>query len=513
MKKRVLFSISYLLLVGGFSLGAVGCNNEPTPNKPDVINPVEVKISGYNTNEVYSSTKVNLKSEVSPSEASQEVIWSSSDNNIATISETGEVNFIDKGNVTIKATSKVDEKIFKEISFNSKYIIDDSKMSEAFDYSTLKGNNPSFKTLSANTAQHTTLNGIKGQYYVFEAHVKVTNPSETNTWSRISLGHVSSSNENLFHGLMLSGGPNFTAKKTVIMDVENDSDVKWGLTTDRSQIWNQHGLSELNFDDVKLTTVRNGDDYYYLINDNLFYKESSETFTTFKDIDTLPAFHVADCDAEFSNISFKTTKEEISKYLEDNKDKVNQKLYASYEANVEINDYGKSIKFKNADEGGNNTINVKDNAAKSIGDAFYIPKDKEATLEFDLVIDKIGSVDGEPAIVVSFGQYDNNPAETRSVILGEKRSGFTGWNSNSNLPDGIGAPINNPTKTKEGETYHVIINKVLNEEKAFDLNFTFNGLENHAWNWYKGDYTGGSNIFISSRNLDATLANITLTIK
>ena len=240
---------------------------------------------------------------------------------------------------------------------------------------------------------------------------------------------------------------------------------------------------------------------------------SNETFTTFKDIDTLPAFHVADCGAEFSNISFKTTKEEVSKYLEDNKDKVNQKLYASYEANVEITDFGKSIKFKNADEGGNNTINVKDNAAKSIGDAFYIPKDKEATLEFDLVIDKIGSVDGEPAIVVSFGQYDNNPAETRSVILGEKRSGFTGWNSNSNLPDGIGAPINNPTKTKEGETYHVIINKVLNEEKAFDLNFTFNGLENHAWNWYKGDYTGGSNIFISSRNLDATLTNITLTIK
>lgn len=82
---------------------------EETP----VVEPESIMISapdGVTSLEV--SKTLLLSSYVLPVEADQKVVWSTSDESIATIAENGLVTAISEGNVTLKATSSVKESIF-----------------------------------------------------------------------------------------------------------------------------------------------------------------------------------------------------------------------------------------------------------------------------------------------------------------------------------------------------------------------------------------------------------------
>ena len=85
------------------SLGVVSCSSK---------NPASIYISSEN--DVHSlevGQTLQLKAEVSPKGASQDVIWESGNVDIATINETGLVTTLNEGNVVISATSKVDNSI------------------------------------------------------------------------------------------------------------------------------------------------------------------------------------------------------------------------------------------------------------------------------------------------------------------------------------------------------------------------------------------------------------------
>lgn len=77
--------------------------------KEDVA-PTEVKVTGSDKVLKTGGTK-QLKAEVLPAEASQEVNWSSSKKSVATVDENGKVTAKGSGTATITATSAVDEKI------------------------------------------------------------------------------------------------------------------------------------------------------------------------------------------------------------------------------------------------------------------------------------------------------------------------------------------------------------------------------------------------------------------
>ena len=73
-----------------------------------------IMISGLEKVNLNSIT--NLTAEVGPDDAYEYVTWSSSDESIATVSETGVVTALKVGTVTITATSEYDETIFDEIT-------------------------------------------------------------------------------------------------------------------------------------------------------------------------------------------------------------------------------------------------------------------------------------------------------------------------------------------------------------------------------------------------------------
>lgn len=74
------------------------------------VDPESLTITS-STTEVEIGSTISLTATVNPSEASQEVTWSTSDETIATVSPSGSVRGIAEGKVTITATSDVDATI------------------------------------------------------------------------------------------------------------------------------------------------------------------------------------------------------------------------------------------------------------------------------------------------------------------------------------------------------------------------------------------------------------------
>ena len=99
MKKYLCFVLLFLSLFLLF-----GCGEEETSAKPTGI-----VITGTKT--VNVGNYVDLKASVSPKEASQKVSWSSSDENVAEVSDKGRVTGKNVGTATITATSQEDTKI------------------------------------------------------------------------------------------------------------------------------------------------------------------------------------------------------------------------------------------------------------------------------------------------------------------------------------------------------------------------------------------------------------------
>lgn len=99
MKKSLLVYFMCLVLLLTTVI-AVGCQkNDPTA----------VTITAENgLSEIEAGKTLQLTAAVTPSNASQEVTWTSSSDSIATVDPTGKVTAVAQGNVTITATSVAD---------------------------------------------------------------------------------------------------------------------------------------------------------------------------------------------------------------------------------------------------------------------------------------------------------------------------------------------------------------------------------------------------------------------
>ena len=468
------------------------------------LTPESITISGYNETTLRSHSTLQLSATASPEDSIQTVNWSTSNEDIATVSETGLVTFIGEGEVIITASSTKNEEVKSTVTFNPYYIVSSWWGNESWDFSGLHGMNPTFKSKNASINQNAVLNNVSGKYYAFEATAKITDPSSSNTWSRVGLGHIPTTQGGRVHSLMLSPGPDFGARKTVVMDVV-DQNVQWGITTDRSQVWGQHDLNKIDFNSVKFTSVRNGNDYYYFINDTLYWVEKG--FEEFKDLDTFPAFHCADTNVEFSNISVVTGEEAVKGYLDGNSSSKDI-FYPTSSDNVLIDKEAGTFKFINCENG--ITTNAKDQAIKSLGSARLIKNGVTTKISFDFTVDLFGNRDANPGFAITMNRYDSASYEARSVVVCENNIGYTGWNSNGDLNPGIGdirGTFAEPLK--EGSTYHIDFYKISNDSVTTDNKFSCNGIESQ-WGWNDG-YSGNHVLSINVRDMNLTISNLTIT--
>lgn len=86
-----------------------------------IIVPVnEIKIDNA-INEIYVGKNLSLNASILPENASNKsIVWSSSDENIATVNQNGQITAIKEGNVIIKAASEERNDIYKECNFTIK---------------------------------------------------------------------------------------------------------------------------------------------------------------------------------------------------------------------------------------------------------------------------------------------------------------------------------------------------------------------------------------------------------
>ena len=198
----------------------------------------------------------------------------------------------------------------------------------------------------------------------------------------------------------------------------------------------------------------------------------------------------------------------------------NKKLYPSFKENVEVGE--NSIVFKNV---GTAPQNAKDQAARSIGDALSMPSEKEAELTFDLKIDQYGANNPLPALAVTINRYDGF-AEARSFVIGESKAGFTGWNSNGSLNEGIGDGGRLYTATKEDETTENVLLDTTQTYKITCTRLMNNGqdtkicvakqdgtiLLEYAHGWNDG-YKGPVLLSFLARDINCTITNININVK
>lgn len=104
----------FLVIFIAFLLVGCGDNIKPIDGEPILPSAIEIiNLSGTDEVTVGENT-IQLEYVVTPSDASQEIIWSSSDELIATVDENGIVTGIDEGIVLIRVTSAHDDLVYAE---------------------------------------------------------------------------------------------------------------------------------------------------------------------------------------------------------------------------------------------------------------------------------------------------------------------------------------------------------------------------------------------------------------
>ncbi len=435
------------------------------------------------------------------------IVWTSDNEEVASV-DSGVVTANKAGTATI--TVKVSDGVTDSIKITVKDVIANASVNASnFDFSGIYSDEPVIKSNGMQNS-FAVLNGTASKYYVASAMVKLTDPADSDTWSRVGISHYNGTNS--YYGFQLSPGVNFNARKTIAM-VITDGNVGWGTITDRSQVWGFHGLSDINFNAVKLTAVRCGTEYYAYINDVLFYYENG--IDGFDSIDTLPVLNLGSCSAEYSQISVSYGQENVESFLQ----KADKTKFYYTGSDVIIGTDG-SIKFTGAAESTCNT-NAKDHAAKSIGTMALLNADVQSTIEFDLKIDAFGTRDALPALAVTINRYDSSASQARSLVIGQYKAGWTGWDSNGSLNSGIGSGgkeymLNGEsTRLEEGETYHVVFTRIMDANDGQDTSLKItdkngNVLLEDAHGWYDG-YKGRAVVNFLCRDMDCTISNIVIT--
>ena len=459
----------------------------------------EITIEALATDTIYETQTIQLVANVLPEGTAY--TWESSNEDVATVSETGLVTALSAGKATL--TAKVSDTLTASVTVKVVApVVNANVNADKFDFSGIYQKDAVVKSNGGQNS-YALFNVAAGKYYVATATVKVLAPDANDTWSRVGISHFNGNNA--YYGLQLSPGPNYGARKIVTM-VITDGNVGWGSVTDRSQVWNQHQLGAINFDEVKLTAVRQGNKYYAYINDLLYYYD--EGMEGFDDIDTVPAMNLGSCAAEFSAISASCGEDAVNAFLA-TADK--SAFYGSYD-NEKIENG--TIKFVNA-----NGTNPKDHAVKSIGAMAMLGANVQGKVEFDLTIDGFGSTDAMPALAVTINRYEGECWQARSLVIAQYKAGWTGWNSNGDLNAGIGDGgreynVNGETaRLEEGQTYHVTFTRLMygdGQDTMLQIKDSDgNVMLKYAHGWHDG-FTGRVVVNFLCRDLNCTITNLAI---
>lgn len=344
--------------------------------------------------------EVQLKVAIEPAEASNQLNYVSSDPEIASVSETGLISFLSRGEVVIEVQSKVDTSISDTVSFEVKYgTFDTTKGSQnwTFDYQD-EGENSYIELSDAEDSisggYHAAWFGHKtGKVFYAEATFKITRlTSNSWDWMGIGLGSGLSDSDARFFTYS-PHSPSQTANNYNKF-ILRDRPESWGALTNRTQIWGEHGLQGILLeDDIKIAMLRNGNEYYYLINDEVYWQDVHDLYGN---VETSPFIISYDIPVKVSKWYYTTDEAEVLAKLDTPDYK--KSFYPAYDNVTYVDDSNFSF----------NSINTlsKDHKVRSLGDKAKLVGNFE--IEFDVKDMAFNSQKScFTGLTVNLSRYDN----------------------------------------------------------------------------------------------------------
>ena len=386
------------------------CKKSITITVEKAIEPESMTIENADDPIAWAGETLQLDTKIVPEEASALVKWESSNEEIATVSESGLVSFLKQGDVTITATSIEAPDVSASATFTVKVGFFRSDMGSPYwDLSEQSEGENSKVTLNIDNSKlgyHSCyLANVSATRYYVEGVFDV--PAELiSTWVWQGFGFGSGLSETstryfIFSPRVEGQGNDFN--KFIVKDLPNET---WPAITTRSQTWGENGLDYIDWKNqpVKIGMMRDENTYYYFINDKLMYVDET---TLYDDIPTMPILVAIDIPVTVTEYMIVTDDAELDAMLEESR--FQGKFFSSNEDIIEIvgND---AFIFKS-----NNVLN-KLNRVKSLGDAAKLVGD--FTIEFDVsdLLCNSARNDIFTGMTINLSRYDSaDTVETFSV--------------------------------------------------------------------------------------------------
>jgi hypothetical protein len=450
---------------------------------------------------------------VTPEDASNAVIWASDNEEVATVAD-GVVTFVDSGTVTITATSQHSE-LSDSVVYEVRKGVFLSNMpgtTNAWDTTHQSDSVDSYVELP----QSTTFNpdilyfaNFIGQRYYIEATFEIIGLNATNAWDWNGFGVGSARNDNDARGFRFAPHPaqNNSANKTLVADFP----VSWGAITTRSQIWREYILNDIDvLEPIKISMLRDNNNYYYFINDNFLYYDET---TKFDAIDTYPVIFSVDIPVKATDYELITDETELNTKLAS--DSLTRNFFPAHDDIAEYID-DENFDFKNQ------SYSLKDSKINYIGDKAKLVGQWE--VEFDLAIDALNNADGHAGIGINMRRYDSaDISETITIGSGLLAANFGktiarfqkwDWVSQYRLSSNDWAES---SLDIVGDEIHVKMSRTINPEtNEASFKVFVNGVEQTFATNYKNNakgaystYTGAYLMSVISEYASGTVSNFT----
>lgn len=479
------------------------------------IAPTSMTIIGYDSTTQWVGQSLSLEVETLPEGSSNLVTFESSNEQVATINQEGLVNFIEAGEVTITAISKEDNTLVEEVTFKVKKGMFRSDLGSPYwNLENQADDNKPIITINEDTPSgyHSAYFAhVSSTKYYAEATFKITKQLSGWVWQGVGIGSGLSESDTryyLFSPRVEGQGNDFN--KTIIKDLPNES---WPAITTRSQVWGENGLNNIawNNTDVKITMIRNGNEYYYFINDRLMWHDNS---TKYEDIPTMPILCAIDVACEVTNFNVTTDEEVINQKLDSPECKK-----SFYTSNPDYTSYTSDENFSfNV-----TTVLNKDNKVRSLGDKAKLVGNFEVEFDVSNTLFNAGHTSGFTGVTCNFSRYE--AADTvESFMIGKSAhqassdilAGYASWNYQLSMDDPNSMyhwlETSKAVHEDDGQTHHIKITRTIIDNVSYfkmwvdgvECDFDVKSNKNYSM---KSKYTGAYLIWVGGEYTSADITN------
>lgn len=484
--------------------------------EPAII-PTSIEITGGESQTQWVEESLQLKAVVTPADASGLVTWTTSDNSVATVSESGLVSFLKSGDVTITATSIEAPNVKNSVVFHVKAGTFRSDLGSPYWDITAQGDDTNAHvslTIAEDQAGYHSLyaSNVSATRYYIEGSFRITKQVSAWAWQGVGFGSgLSETSTRYFIFSPRVDGQGNDFNKFIVKDLPNET---WGPITTRSQTWGENGLNEINWatEPVKVALLRDGNTYYYLINDKLMYVDEA---TIYDDIPTMPIMVAVDVCVDVTNYKIITDDAELDAKL--SQENFRNSFYAS-DSNIVDYESNDMFTFRS------NNVLSKDNKVKSLGDSAKLIGD--FSIEFDVT--DIGynraHTEAMTGLMIGLSRYES--ADTvDSFLIGKSSNqlnldgltaGFYNWAYPKSFEDSSGwyywLESSTPVIENLTETHRVKVTRTIENNKSTfrmwidDEEIIFD-IKSSRWESMTVKYTGAYILWIGGEYSSAQITN------